>query len=362
MKYSQVFHMTLPSEDLCKFIRNMPKVEIHVHLEGATSPELLFKMAERNHVNLPVKTVEEWKTYYAFQDFNHFIEVYMLTVSCMQKPLDFQEMVVDFMRRQAESRIQYCELFFSSSLHIHRLPGDEILPALKDGIRLGREKYDVNLALIPDISRETCRNTAAQRDVLDFALKAREMGIGIGLGIGGKEIGFPSELYCDTFKEAARQGLHVVAHAGETGDPAFIREVLDVLHPERIGHGVHSVLDPQLMQRLHESQIPLEVSPQSNYCTRVINVEKAHPLRQMVDTGLFCTVNTDDPCMFATDLENEYLTLAAQGFSLGELWNLNLNGLQATFLSEDQKGRMSFAWQNWFKDNRPDFDQVISAE
>lgn len=353
MKYSQVFHNTLPSEELSKFIGDMPKVEIHVHLEGATSPELLFKMAERNHIHLPVKTIEEWKTYYAFQDFNHFIEVYMLTVSCMQSPLDFQEMVVDFMRRQADNRIEYCEIFFSSSLHIHRLPGDEILQALKEGVRLGVEKYKVDLALIPDISRETCVEKAAQRAVLDFALKAREMGVGIGLGIGGKEIGFPCELYRETIEEAARQGLHVVAHAGETGHPDFINEVLDVLKPERIGHGVHSIEDPQLMRRLRESQIPLEVSPQSNYCTRVIDTDKAHPLRELVDNGLFCTVNTDDPSMFSTDLVNEYLTLAAQGFTLEELWNLNLNGLQSTFIDEGRKKKMSLAWQEWYDKSRP---------
>jgi len=345
MRYTEVYHSLMPSEELIHQITQMPKVEIHVHLEGATSPELIFEMATRNKITLPVSTVQEWKAFYEFKDFNHFIEIYMLTVGCMKTPRDFTEMVVDFMSRQAMQNIQYSEVFFSSALHIHRLPENELMAALAEGVRIGSQKYGVEIKFIPDISRETCVQKKSQEDVLTFALKAKELGIGIGLGIGGKEIGYPSELYEDVFAEARRQELHTVAHAGETGDPFVIRDVLEVLHPERIGHGLRALEDPALIELLKERQIPMEISPQSNYCTRVIKVNQNHPIRQMVDAGLNCTVNTDDPSMFSTDLNNEYLTLAAQGFTVDELWKLNMNGLNASFLEQSQKNEIKHRWE-----------------
>lgn len=326
----------------------MPKVEIHVHLEGATSPELLFEMAVRNQVKLPVSTLEEWKTYYEFKDFNHFIEVYLLSVDCMRTPIDYRDMVIGFMSRQAEHHIRYSEVFFSTILHIQRISSDEILAALAEGIRLGSDRHGVEIAFIPDISWDMCTDKKLQWNVLEFALKARQMGIGIGLGIGGKEIDYPSSIYKDVFDEARRQDLHVVAHAGETGSPEIIRDNIDGLKPERIGHGVHSVEDPALVEWLSEHQIPLEVSPQSNYCTRVVPRDDFHPIRQMVDAGMCCTVNSDDPAMFSTDLSNEYHTLAAQGFSFDELWQLNMNGLEASFLDDRSKNELRNKFLDWY--------------
>ena len=347
MHYSQTPVFSSPSEELIRKISAMPKVEIHVHLEGATSPELLFKLAARNHVDLPAATLQEWERFYEFKDFNHFIEVYQMSVACMQSPQDFTDMVLDFMRRQAEQHIQYSEVFISTTMHLEHMPGDEILSALQDGVRQGERLYNVQVKFIPDVPKEICIEKQAQDDVLQFALQARDMGIGLGLGIGGKEIGFPSQLFKDVFAEARHQGLHVVAHAGETGDPQYIREVVELLKPERIGHGIHVLEDPALVEQLRASQMPFEVSPQSNYCTRVADLNKPHPIRRMLDEGLFCTVNTDDPSMFATDLSNEYLTLAAQGFTFEELWQLNLNGLQASFLAEERKDEMSKEWAAW---------------
>ena len=347
MHYSQTPFVSLPSEELIQKISAMPKVEIHVHLEGATSPKLLFKLAARNHVDLLAATLQEWEKFYEFKDFNHFIEVYQMSVACMQSPQDFTDMVLDFMRRQAEQYIQYSEVFLSTTLHLEHMPGDEILAALQDGIRQGERLYGVEMMLIPDVSKEICIEKKTQAGVLQFALQARELGIGLGLGIGGKEIGFPSALYKDVFTEAHRQGLHVVAHAGETGDPQYIREVVELLKPERIGHGIHVLEDPALVAQLRASQIPFEVSPQSNYCTCVADLNEPHPIRRMLDEDLFCTVNTDDPSMFATDLSNEYLTLSAQGFTFEELWQLNLNGLQASFLGDERKKEMKKEWAEW---------------
>jgi adenosine deaminase len=347
MRYTQVYHACTPSQDLVQRLQAMPKAEIHVHLEGATSPELIFKMARRNAVPLPVATIEEWKAFYAFRDFNHFIEIYMLTVACMLTPQDFTDMVVDFMAQQAAQNIRYSEVFFSVALHLNRLPAAEILRALAEGLKQGKALYGVDAAFLSDISRQNCVEKHAQRQVLDFALAARDLGIGSTLSIAGMEIGYPSALYQEVFDEARRQGLHVIAHAGETGDHRIVRDVLDVLQPERIGHGIGALGDPDLVAELHRRQIPIEVSPHSNYCTRVIPIDQPHPIRRMLDLGLNVTVNSDDPPMFSTDLNNEYVTLAAQGFTFEELWQLNRNGLQASFLEPDRKAAILREWEQW---------------
>ncbi|GAP12734.1 adenosine deaminase [Longilinea arvoryzae] len=352
MHYTQTHHSTLPSSDLIALLSAMPKVELHVHLEGATSPQALFAMAARNRVELPVATVAEWKAFYEFKDFDHFIQVYRLSVGCMQSPRDFTEMVVDFMGRQARQNIRYSEVFLSAALHIHRLPPDEILAALREGAQIGRQQYGVEIAFIPDMSRQEWRTEHLREDVLEFALQAKALGIGIGLGLAGFEVGYPSSLFRDVFAEARRQGLHVVAHAGETGDAAFMRDVLETLRPERIGHAIRALEDPELVEDLRERRTPLEVSPQSNYCTRVVDRNQPHPIRGMVDAGLNCTLNSDDPAMFSTDLNNEYLTLAGQGFSFDELWQLNLNGLRAAFLPEDRRAAMLREWEAWRQNAR----------
>ena len=176
MHYSQTPVFSSPSEELIRKISAMPKVEIHVHLEGATSPELLFKLAARNHVDLPAATLQEWERFYEFKDFNHFIEVYQMSVACMQSPQDFTDMVLDFMRRQAEQHIQYSEVFISTTMHLEHMPGDEILSALQDGVRQGERLYNVQVKFIPDVPKEICIEKQAQDDVLQFALQARDMG------------------------------------------------------------------------------------------------------------------------------------------------------------------------------------------
>ncbi len=180
--------------------------------------------------------------------------------------------------------------------------------------------------------------------MLEFVRKGWQRGLFLGLGLGGPEEGFPPELYEQVYAEARRQGLHVVAHAGETAGPASVWGALDSLQAERIGHGVRSLEDPALMDALRDRQVPLEVSPVSNYRLKVVPADQPHPIRQLVDHGLLVTVNSDDPSMFATDLNQEYRLLARQGFSWDELWQLNRNGLEASFLPEQEKAAYRAEW------------------
>jgi adenosine deaminase len=350
MHYSQVHNSTIVSPDLEQRIHQMPKVELHVHLEGATHPETTYKMAQRNGITLPVASLEEWKTYYTFRDFNHFIDVYLLVAAAMQTPEDYISMVESYMHSQFEHNIQYSEVFFSPLLHKDKFPASVLLEALSEGLHRGETKYGTRVQFIPDISREMASKGEALRwYVLEFAAQAKSLGIGVGMGLAGKEIGFPPEMFADIFAEAKQQGLRIVAHGGETGGADSVRGAIHKLQAERIGHGVRAVEDESLVSELQQRQIPLEVSPQSNYCLGVVRRDQPHPIRQLVDAGVYCTVNTDDPPFFSTDLSNEYLTLAAQGFSYNELWQLNLNALNAAFLSSEEKRALEKQWKMFLK-------------
>lgn len=323
-------------------LQGMPKVEIHVHLEGATDAETVYQMAQRNQVSLPATSLEEWKSFYKFRDFNHFIEIYLIASRSMQTAEDFAWMVEQFLKNQSQQNICYSEAYFSPALHFDKLPDEEILDALAAGAATGEAKYGTHVKFIVDISREYPQ---MQTKVLEFALQGQQKGIVIGFGIGGPEAGYPPENYSLTFAEARKQGLRVVAHAGETEGALSIWGAINSLKAERIGHGVRCLEDASLIAQLRQTQKPLEVSPQSNYCLGVVKPNEPHPIRQMVDAGLFCTLNSDDPPMFSTNLNHEYLTLAAQGFTWEELWQLNLNTLEATFLPELDKAVYRTEWQ-----------------
>lgn len=337
-----IYSNTTVSPKFVDRLRSMPKAELHVHLEGATDAATVWELARRNNVTLPASTMEEWQAMYTFRDFNHFIDIYFLATECMQTSEDFIFMIERFLEQQAQHNIKYCEAFLSASFMLDKFPQDEIIATLIEGVKRGEAEYGTRLSFIPDIARH---EPESRHHVLDFVLKGREQGIFIGLGLGGKEVGFPPELFSDVFAEARRQGLHVVAHAGETEGPQSIWGAIRDLQVERIGHGVRAVEVQQLVEHLRKTQIPLEVSPCSNYRLKVVPFDQPHPIRVLMDQGVYVTVNTDDPPMFSTDLTSEYLLLARQGFSWDELWQLNLNAVEASFLSDEEKAIYRAEWQ-----------------
>jgi adenosine deaminase len=333
--------MTVSAEVLHR-LEAMPKVEIQVHLEGATDAETIFEMAERNRVALPVRSLAGWKRFYEFTDFDHFIDVYTAATRCMRSPEDFALMVERFLGNQARQHVRYSEVFVSASHHLGRLPDDDLLAALASGAAAGEARHGSRARFIADIARHL---PDTRWRVLELAQRGRERGLFIGLGLGGKEVGHPPEDFADTFAEARRQGLRVVAHAGETAGPESVCGAIEALEAARIGHGVRCLEDAALVDQLRVSQTPLEVCPQSNYCLGVVKRGQPHPIRRMVDAGLFCTLNSDDPPMFSTTLNREYQALAEQGFSWEELWRLNLNTLRASFLEEAERAVYEAEWE-----------------
>lgn len=320
------------------FLEAMPKVELHVHIEGAQLPETIWDMARRNDVALPASSLEEWKRWYAFRDFAHFIEVYLAASRAMRTARDFHDMVVAFHAYQASQNIVYSEAFLSASLFVDSIPWDDLIAALGDALQEGLDEHGVQVRLIPDIARNF---PDSKERVLRFTLQGQEAGVFIGLGLGGLEAGFPPELFRAEFEEARRNGLRVVAHAGEGAGAESVRGAVEALQAERIGHGIRCLEDDDVVAMLRERPIPLEVCPTSNYRTGMVAAGDPHPILGMLDAGLLVTVNSDDPPMFATSLTREYQWLYEQGVSLERLWRCNLDALRSSFLEDHARASLA---------------------
>jgi aminodeoxyfutalosine deaminase len=321
---------------LHSFIRQMPKVELHIHLEGSIRPATLLTLAERNHIALPATDLEALRSFYHFTDFDHFIRVYFAISGCLKTVADFDLIAYELGSDMARQQILYAEVTFTPYTNVVStgLPFDEIMDGLNEGRLRAQAEFGVEMRWILDIVRD---QPDSQHQVAAWAISAQDRGV-VGLGLGGTERDHPPEWFADAYALAREAGLHSVPHAGEVAGPASVWKALGTLGAERIGHGVRSIEDPDLVAYLREHQIPLEVCPTSNVRLGVYASYAEHPLRKMWDMGLYVTVNSDDPPMFNTDLVGEYQVLVDQmRFSAGELERLSLNALQASFLPHERK-------------------------
>jgi adenosine deaminase len=325
--------------ELLEFARRIPKVELHIHLEGSIQPGTLLKLAHRNHINLPAEDVAGLSEFYHFRNFNHFIETYMMITSCLRTKEDYQLIAYEYGMECARQNIRYAEVTFTilTNMLLTGLAWQEILAGLNAGRDQAHQDFGVWWQWIFDI----VRNVPETKDnVLDIALAAREWGV-VALGLGGTEEGFPPELFTETFERAKNEGLHRVPHAGEISGPESVWSAVKLLQAERIGHGVRSIEDGELVEYLRVNSIPLEICPTSNICLGVYPDYAHHPLRKLWDAGIFLTINSDDPPMFGTDLNSEYQKLISDfNFTRPELEKISLNAIQASFLSQAEKQKL----------------------
>ncbi|GAB4441991.1 MAG: adenosine deaminase [Anaerolineae bacterium] len=330
------------------FIQAMPKVELHVHLEGSIQPETLLKLARRHGVDLPAKTVEGLRTWYTFTDFPHFIEVYLAVSSCLRTPDDIELIAREFLAGQAAQNIRYSEVTYTPYTHYkHRgLPFSEQLAALNRARAWAEAEYGVGMGLVLDISRDVSPEEGML--TAEWAISAMGEGV-VALGLGGPEVDNPPEKFKEAFDRVHAAGLPSVPHAGETVGPTSIWGALNELHAVRIGHGVRCLEDPALVDELRARQIPLEVSPTSNVCLKVFPDLARHALPRLLQEGLYITLNSDDPPMFNTTLTHEYLAVA-QTFHFGAetLEQLTLNAVRATLLPASARSKMESEFQAEF--------------
>ncbi|MGV7223416.1 MAG: adenosine deaminase [Nitrospinales bacterium] len=331
--------------DIQKFIRLMPKVELHVHLEGSIRPETLLKLAERNNVQLPANSLEELQNWYQFSDFAHFLEIYFSICNCIRTPDDFELITAEFLKQQAEQNIKYSEVIFTPYTHHAHVTFDEQLAAINRVRNIAETDLGVRMGLIPDISRHM-RPIDESFQIADWAIENMNNGI-IALGLGGPEIDNPPEIFREVFKHIESAGLPSLPHAGETEGPPSIWGAINVLSAVRIGHGVRCLEDPELVRYLHQKQIPLEVCPTSNVCLGVVQTLEEHPLPKLLEEGLFVTINSDDPPMFDTTLTDEYLRIVKTfDFDISLVKQFVVNGIRASLLSLEAR----LALENVFRE------------
>jgi aminodeoxyfutalosine deaminase len=303
-----------------------PKIELHVHLEGTVRPHRLLQIAGRNHVDLPVSSEEGLTELYRFRDFAHFIDVWIMTTHALRTEHDFREIVVDYAREAAGFGAVYLEGIFSPAERVKYGPSwDEVFSGFCDGADEARERFGIEVGLTPDIPRDLAENELdGAETTVDFAMKYRERGV-VGVGLGGLERHRP-EPFAHAFRRAKEGGLGSVPHAGEAEGPSSVWGALDALSPDRIRHGVRAVEDPALVERIAELGIVLDVCPLSNVRTGVFASLEQHPLPQLLAAGIRCTVNTDDPAMFDTDLDREHQAVRSLGVSAQAVYEAGTAG------------------------------------
>lgn len=338
-----------------QFVRAMPKAEIHLHLEGAIQPATLLLLAERNRVTLPFVSEAEMERYFQFRDFPHFVEVFMTVCQCLRTAADFAIVVSDLGAEAARQNIRYLEVHFNPEPHVRRrgLRFEEIIEGMNQGRSEVRDRHGIELRWIADGVRDAESGPRSVELTVDW-ISALDPAAGVvALGLGGNEVGYPPDLFTGAYARAREAGLHVVAHAGETTGPETIRDSLDLLGAERIGHGISAIDDPGLVAKLAREEIPLEICPTSNLRTGVASDLRQHPLRRLDEAGVLVTINSDDPALFGTTLTDEYLLLATTfSYGVDDIERLALNAVHAAFLPAPEKQAMAESFTTAYDDLR----------
>jgi adenine deaminase len=322
-------------ERLPDLLRAMPKTELHMHIEGSLEPELIFQMAKRNQVQIPYSSVEVLRAAYAFTDLQSFLDIYYAGASVLLQEPDFYDMAWAYFLKAQADNVVHAELFFDPQTHTARqVPMATVINGLHRACVDAHTKLGISASLIMCFLRHLSEEEALQ--TLEQAKPHLDKIIGVGLD--SSERGHPPEKFERVFAQARALGLHVVAHAGEEGPPAYIWGALDLLKAERIDHGVQAIHDAALMQRLAQERIPLTVCPLSNQKLCVFPNLADHNLGEMLDQGLCVMLNSDDPAYFGGYLNDNFLqTFAALPLTAAHAYQLACNSFEASFVPEAQK-------------------------
>ena len=332
--YDQNFDR-IGTDRLPELLRAMPKAELHMHIEGSLEPELIFALAQRNGVSIPYASVEELRRAYAFTNLQSFLDIYYAGASVLLKEQDFYDMAWAYLERAAADHEVHTAMFVDPPTHTARgVPMETVVNGLHRACADALPKLGVSALLIMCFLRHLSEEEAFQ--TLEQALPYRDKFIGVGLD--SSEVGHPPEKFARVFARCRELGLHLVAHAGEEGPPAYVQSALDVLKVERVDHGVQSAKDPALMKRLAQDRIPLTVCPLSNLKLCVFPDLAQHNLGTLLDAGLVATVNSDDPAYFGGYMNQNFTqTFEATGLGVRHAWQLAANSFEGSFIDEAAK-------------------------
>ncbi|HWP11361.1 MAG TPA: adenosine deaminase [Ramlibacter sp.] len=322
---------------LPELLRRMPKAELHIHIEGSLEPELIFTLAARNGVSIPYASVDELRRAYAFTNLQSFLDIYYAGASVLRKEQDFYDMAWAYLERAAAENVVHTEIFFDPQTHTARgVAMETVINGLHRACTQAGPALGVSASLILCFLRHLSEQEAFE--TLEQALPFRDKFIGVGLD--SSEVGHPPEKFARVFERCRELGLHLVAHAGEEGPPAYVWTALDLLKVERIDHGVQSNKDAALMARLARDRVPLTVCPLSNLKLCVFPRLADHNIGKLLDAGLVATLNSDDPAYFGGYMNDNFVqTFAATGLTATHAYQLAKNSFEASFIHESMKRR-----------------------
>ncbi|GHC42115.1 adenosine deaminase [Streptomyces flavofungini] len=308
----------------------LPKAELHLHIEGTLEPELAFALAERNGVPLPYADTEELRKAYLFDDLQSFLDLYYGLMAVLRTEADFEDLADAYLARAAAQGVRHAEIFFDPQAHTARgIPFATVVEGLGRALDRSEERHGVSTRLIMCFLRDQSAESAMA--TLEAAKPHLDRIIGVGLD--SAEVGHPPSKFAAVYEAAGVLGLRKVAHAGEEGPAAYVREALDVLGVERIDHGLRCVEDPELVERLVRDRVPLTLCPLSNVRLRAVDILEQHPLPRMMAAGLLCTINSDDPAYFGGYVDDTFHAVhEALGIGPEGLRELARNSFEAAFL------------------------------
>jgi len=329
----------IPRQRLPELLRAMPKAELHLHIEGTLEPELIFELAQKNGVALAYPSVDALRAAYDFSDLQSFLDIYYAGASVLLHEGDFEAMAMAYFRRAAADNVVHAEIFFDPQTHTARgVPIGTVIRGLAAASERARRELAVTSALILCFLRHLSEDEAMA--TLDEALPYREHFISVGLD--SSERGHPPEKFARVFDRAGALGLHRVAHAGEEGPPSYIESALDVLHAERIDHGVRCVESPALVERLARERVALTVCPLSNLKLRVFDRLADHNLAELLRAGIKATINSDDPAYFGGYVNDNFIATfeALPQLGAADAYALAKNSFEASFVDASTKAAM----------------------
>ena len=331
------------------FILQLPKAELHLHIEGTLEPELHFALAKRNNISLPYKSIEDLYKAYHFHNLQSFLDIYYAGTQVLIEEQDFYDLTWAYLEKAKEQNIRHAEIFFDPQTHTNRgIPFKTVITGINRALEDARKKLDISSKLIMCFLRDLSEESAIA--MLQQALSFKNLIIAVGLD--SAEVNNPPKKFENVFKEAMKHGFLTVAHAGEEGPPGYIKQALDLLKVSRIDHGIHCMQDEELVERLVREQIPLTVCPISNIKLCVFKTMKEHPLKSMLEKGLRVCVNSDDPAYFGGYV-NENFTEIQKALNLNkqEIYQLAKNSFLASFLTEKEKNKYIAELDKYFHQN-----------
>ena len=332
------------------FINNIPKAELHLHIEGTFEPELMFKIAERNNIRLKYKSVQELRSAYKFNNLQDFLDIYYAGANVLITEQDFYDLTLAYLEKMKSQNVLHTEIFFDPQTHTARgIEFSTVINGIHSALKDAEKEFGITSKLIMSFLRHLSEADAFK--TFDQGLKFRNWITGIGLD--SSEVGNPPSKFQRVFKKAKSEGFLVMAHAGEEGPSEYVWEALDLLTVQRIDHGNRALDDADLVKRLADEQIALTVCPLSNLKLCVVDTLEEHPLKTMLDQGILATVNSDDPAYFDGYVNENYLeTAQALNLTKEDVYQLAKNSFIGSFLNEDEKKDMLNKVDDYYETNK----------